>query len=157
MRPWAIKTKLLGATTCCQNAPVAIRHKDKINYINSYICRELSFRSYFTCFHNKYQSNSVSLCPYVCYVLVTLNLYCENCPRFIWNCSWFMPNPHEPGAILKYKSPLVLAGLFQGLNDSCPKIDKPSWWWYTRFIGHIVLEYQIDKLSFTTTTPNIDW
>ena len=105
--------KATHCARCCQNAPVAIHHI--INYINSYVCRELFFGSYFTYFHNKYQRNSVSLCPYFCYVLVTLHLYFENCPRFIWNCPWFMPNPNEPGAILKYKSALVPTGLFQGL------------------------------------------
>ena len=42
----------------------------------------------------------------LCFVLVTL---------FIWNCPWFMSNPHEPGAILKCKLPLVPTDLFQGL------------------------------------------
>ena len=53
LRPWAIKKSTTGATICCQNAPVAIHHRDIINYRNSYICCKLSFRSYVTHFHNK--------------------------------------------------------------------------------------------------------
>ena len=64
LRPWAMKNKLPGAIICYQNAPVVILHKDVMNYRNSYICCELSFVSYFSCFHNKCQRKSVSLCPY---------------------------------------------------------------------------------------------
>ena len=110
----ATKNQLPGATVCCQIAPVAIRHKDIINYRNSYICCELSFGSYFTCFHNKYQSNR-SLCVHTLLCFGNIELYCENCPCFMWNCPWFMPNHCEPGSILKCKLPLVPAGLFQGL------------------------------------------
>ncbi len=57
------------------------------------------------------------------YFMVTPKvLYFENCPKFIWNCPWFMPKPHEPGmpsAILKCKLPLVPTGLFQGLPLTC--------------------------------------
>ncbi len=72
LHPWAIKKQLQGATICCQNAPVAILHKDIINYRNSYICCELSFGSYFTCFHNKYFKENQSLCVFTRYILVTL-------------------------------------------------------------------------------------
>ncbi len=136
--PVGTQKSTTGRKNCCQNAPVAIRHKNIINYINSYICRELSFESYFTCFHNKYQRNPVS---FVLTLLCSGNigLYFENCPWFIWNCPWFTPNPHEPGAIVKCKLPLGPAGLFQGLDVSAWFIVKyfpfffffflPKAWW----------------------------
>ena len=85
------------------------------NYRNSYICCELSFECYFTYFHNKYKRKSVSLCPYFVICFGNIELYFENCPCFIWNGPWFMPDQCEPGAILKCKLHLVPAGLFQGL------------------------------------------
>ncbi len=100
MHPWAIKNQLPGATICCQNAPVSIHHKDIINYRNSYICCELSFGSYLTCFHNKYQRKSV-LCVLTFLCSGNVELYFVNCPMFMpiplkqaqfWNanCPWFL-------------------------------------------------------------------
>ncbi len=95
---------------------MAIRHKDIINYKNSYIGCEISFGSYFTCFRNKYFKENRCLC-----VLILLcsgniiELYFESCPWFIYNCPWFMPNPCEQGAILKCNLPLIPGSLFQGL------------------------------------------
>ncbi len=117
LHPWAIKNQLPGAAICCQNAPVgvAILHKAYIK-LQSYICCELSFKSYFPCFRNKYFKENRSLCVLTLLCSGNIELYFENYPWLVCNCPWFMPNPREQGTILKCKLPLVLVDLFQGLS-----------------------------------------
>ncbi len=44
-----------------------------------------------------------SLCVLTLLCSGNIEKYFENCPWFVRNCPWFMPNPREPGAILKCK------------------------------------------------------
>ncbi len=105
MHPWVIKNQVLGATFCCQNALVVIRHR------KPYICCEPSFGNYFTCLH-KYFIKNLLLCVLTLLLSGNTELYFENCSWFNRNCPWFIPNPHEPGAILKCKLQLLLVSLF---------------------------------------------
>ena len=94
-----------GATIYCQNAPVATRHKDII--ITEILTFAVNFPSgvILLVFIINAKENR-SLCVHTLLCSDNIELYLANCP-------WLIPNPREPGAILKCKLPLVPAGLFQ--------------------------------------------
>ncbi len=61
-----------------------------------------------------------SLCVHTLLCFGNVELHFENCPCFISNWTWCMPNPCELSSILKCQLPLVSAGLFQGLDMVIP-------------------------------------
>ncbi len=104
----ACKNQQQGTTICCQNAPVAMRHKKITNYKNSYILLWIFLRELFhLTLHKNYFWENWSLCVLTLLLLVTLNCILKIAPglfkiapgscqipmnqaRF-WNekCPWF--------------------------------------------------------------------